>query len=402
VRRHRWHFFMTPLEHTSILWLDDLYRGLLTPSGRVAVWIVASSTILLAGGLAPALATAFAFGVTALACALLFGLPFRPRVTATRHLPPSPSAGDSWTYTVRVRNCGRTTLRMLNVEERGLPLEVRPLGEAPVIDRLRPGEEASVRLRLRCLARGAYVLGKLQVASSFPSALCKLGRVIPLCDRLLVYPAFAPIAHMHVPASRLHQPGGIAVASRVGDSSELLGLRDWRDGDRIRDVHWPTYARTSRLMVRETQEEYFVRLAMVLDVGVHKHAQERLFERALSLAAGIADTLARRDYIVDIFAAGESVYHFQAGRALAHLDHILEILACLEPGDRLDGRALEAALLPEAARLSCAIFVFLDWDQARADLVARLRALGVSVRVLVMRHDRDLVGLTAEEALVLP
>ena len=116
--------------------------------------------------------------------------------------------------------------------------------------------------------------------------------------------------------------------------------------------------------MKEYQEEYFVRLAMVLDVESRSAQDDALFERSLSLAAGIADVLARQEYIIDIFAAGSQVFHFQAGRALAHFEHILEILACLEAEDRLDMNALEAALLPEAGKLSAVILVMMDWDEA--------------------------------------
>ena len=44
--------------------------------------------------------------------------------------------------------------------------------------------------------------------------------------------------------------------------------------------------------------------ALVLDIAApHRDGEERL-ERALSVAAALADALARRDYIIDLFAAG--------------------------------------------------------------------------------------------------
>ena len=49
-RRRRWSFWMPPLEHRPILILDDLYRGLLTPWGRVLLWgAVVTGTMLLSG-----------------------------------------------------------------------------------------------------------------------------------------------------------------------------------------------------------------------------------------------------------------------------------------------------------------------------------------------------------------
>jgi uncharacterized protein (DUF58 family) len=389
VARRRWSFFMSPLEHTGIRMLDDWHRGLLTPMGRVMLWSAFASGLLLLGGLHWPLLLAFCFCCAALLFGFVFALPFRPRVDLERRLPPPACAGEELSYPVVVRNLGRRAAHNLVIEERGLPPELRPSGAPPLIERLGPGESAEVTLRLKCTARGAFELRRLQAASLLPTGLVKLPRKLRREQRLLVYPRFTPIEGFDAPVAKNLQPGGIPTASKVGESGELFGTRDWHEGDRIRDVHWPSYARTGRLVVKELQEEYFVRLAMVLDVEARSRKDRALLEKSLSRAAAVADALARRDHIVDIFAAGPNIYRFQAGRALAHLDSILEVLACLEPGDRIDFGALEAALLPEAERLSAVILLLMDWDERRSLLVTQLRSHGVAVRVLLMRpHDR--------------
>jgi uncharacterized protein (DUF58 family) len=400
-RRHRWSFFMAAEEHGFIRFLQDRYHGLLTPVGRVMLWAALAAALLLLGGLVTPLILFFSFSASALLAAAVAGLPFRPRVSLTRLLPPPVSAGDVLTYRVRVENTGRRTLRHVAIEERDLPPQLKPVGEAPVIDALAPGERTEVTLRLTCTTRGVYELSALQAASLFPSALVKWPRRSPGRDRVLVYPRFTPLESFEVPHGRNYQPGGIAIASQVGDSTEFFGTRDWHDGDRTRDIHWPSFARTGRLVVKEFQEEFFVRLAMVLDVQARSLKEEALLEKALSLAAGMADVLARQEYIIDLFAAGPEVFHFQAGRALAHFEHILDILAALEPGDQLDIQALEAALLPESSQLSAVIFVVMDWEPSRAALVEKLKAHGVAVRVLSVRPDRRPTGLAPEEVVEL-
>jgi len=400
-RRRRWSFFMPPEEHRFIRFLSDRYRALLTPLGQAMLWASGAAALMMLWGLQPAIAF-FSFCAAALVAGLVAGLPFRPRLTLTRRLPPPVSAGDTLLYQVVVENRSRWAARKVVFEERNLPPELKLVGEPPVMELLRPGERAEVSLALSCVTRGAYELPWLQAASFFPSALVKWPRRAPGKDRLLVYPRFTPLERFEVPHGRNYQPGGIPIASSVGESTELAGTREWREGDRLRDIHWPSFARTHRLVVKEYQEEYFVRLAMVLDVETREQKDDALFERSLSLAAGIADVLARQEYIIDIFAAGSQVFHFRAGRALAHFEHILEILACLETEDRLDVGALEAVLLPEAQRLSAVILVMMDWDEPRAELIRKLKAHGVAVRVLSVRKDRRPEGLAPEEVVELP
>lgn len=399
--RRRWSFRMEAIDHRSILILDNLYRGRLTPAGRAVLWgTVASSTFLL-GGLSSGLAQAFGFFWALSGVALLTVFQPRPKVQVQRLLSPPPSAHETWTYRVRVENRGTRPLYGLSVEERGLPAELRPVEEPPIIDVLEPGATALVSLRLHCRLRGEYQLNQLQVASAWPSGLLKVGKVITQPERVLVYPQFSPIEHIDLPMGKTHQPGGVPTAAKIGESAELHSLRAWREGDRLRDVCWPAFARTGKLIVREFQEEYFSRVALVVDLSAPKVADEIFVERALSMAAALTDVLARQDQIIDIFAAGVQVRRFSTGRALDHQAHVLELLACLEAGDRLDSAALTEALLPEASRLSTVFMVVTDWDKQRLHMLGTFRALGLCLRVICVRPGVVLEGLSVEEQLVL-
>ncbi|MFT5682433.1 MAG: hypothetical protein ACI8RZ_003351 [Myxococcota bacterium] len=392
---------MPPLEHRFIRRLDDGYRGGLTPMGRAIFWGLIAASVLRLGSLSEALYVVVAAAGAMIIGAFIIGVPFRPRVSVVRRMPPPPIAGEVWRYEVTITNTGTTPCRDLHLTERGLPAALRPVGELAPIPQLDPGASVRVLLSLRCLKRGAYTLGALQASSSFPAGLVKLGWRDRAAARVLVYPAFTRLEDFEVPVGRLHQPGGIPVASRVGESMELSGLRQWREGDRPRDVHWAAYARTGRLVVREYQEEHFARLALVLDVEAARREDEPHFERGLSIAAAIADALARKEYIIDIFAAGDDVHHFQAGRSIAHFDNILELLACLTPGSCLDVEALSAAILPAARQLSAVIFVMTGWDEDRRGIVDAMRGAGVAVRVVCARPGVTLTGLSPDEQVVI-
>ncbi len=399
--RRRWHFFMTPLEHVSIRALDDRYRSWLTPMGRMVLWAGLAAVILTLGGLRPGLLATLGTLAWLGVAGTVLGFFFRPRVALRRQFGAFPTAGEVWSYRVRVENTGKTAVRNVLVEERGLPPELRPVDEPPLLDLLEPGAVGYVTLKLHCQRRGAYELPALQAASAAPSGLIKVPRVIKQRDQVLVYPAFSPLSGLDVPTGRNYQPGGMSIASNVGESPEVVGLREWREGDRPRDIHWPSMARTGKLLVKERMEEYFVRLALVLDVEARRVRDEVHMERALSVGAALAEALARKDYIIDLFCAGSAVHHFQAGRALAHMENILEILAALDGGDRLDLDGLTQALLPEAPRLSGVIFVMVDWEPGRLALVTALRGLGVAVRVVCVKPGKALTGLLPGEEVVL-
>jgi uncharacterized protein (DUF58 family) len=240
-------------------------------------------------------------------------------------------------------------------------------------------------MRLQCAKRGAYTLRGLCAASAFPLGLWRGRRRSPQEVSFLVYPAFTTPVSFPVPEGRQYQPGGLLLSSHVGESSEFLYTREYRSGDNPRHVHWASWARVGAPTVKVYQEEYFVRLALVIDTEVPAGTSDAAFEAGISAAAGIADYLSRRDYIIDLFAAGATVYHFQAGRALAHFEHILELLACLEATPQVQWSALAEAMLPESPRLTAVVAILMDWTPARAAFLSQLRALGVAGRILVIR-----------------
>jgi uncharacterized protein (DUF58 family) len=147
-----------------------------------------------------------------------------------------------------------------------------------------------------------------------------------------------------------------------------------------------------RPIVREWVEEYMLRVAVVLDTHVPPSArllQERreAFERAVSVAAAVSDYMARQDYLVDLFAAGPDLYHLTAGRSLAYLDQILDILACVEESAKEPFEVIEPQIGELLARISTVICVMLDWNENRRAFVHRLHAQGAAVKVIILRDS---------------
>jgi hypothetical protein len=73
----------------------------------------------------------------------------------------------------------------------------------------------------------------------------------------------------------------------VGDSQEFLQLRDYRPGDPVRRIHWPSTARSGRLVVKETGEEYFARIGLVMDTFTGDD-DGAILDAAVSVAASLA------------------------------------------------------------------------------------------------------------------
>ncbi len=109
---------------------------------------------------------------------------------------------------------------------------------------------------------------------------------------MLVIPRIADVKRLRTPMGQRYQPGGVALASKTGESMELLGVRPYRAGDRVRDLHVRGWARTGKPVVREYQQEYFSRIGVVVDTDGAAGTPAQL-EAAISLAAGAVAQLSR-------------------------------------------------------------------------------------------------------------
>jgi uncharacterized protein (DUF58 family) len=189
-----------------------------------------------------------------------------------------------------------------------------------------------------------------------------------------------------LPGAFRYQAGGVALASNVGQSEEFVALRDYRHGDPLRHIHWRSWAKVGKPVVREFEDEFFVRHALVLDTAVD-NPRSPVFEEAVSVAASFAASIRTQESLLDLLFVGAQSYCFTSGRGLAHSDQMLEILASVQPSTDLSLTALETLVLNHISAVSGVIFVFLCWDKARQDFVAKVRGLGVPLLVLVVAAE---------------
>ncbi|MDQ7825051.1 MAG: DUF58 domain-containing protein [Candidatus Eremiobacteraeota bacterium] len=389
-------------------WLQSAYMRKLTPSGRIIFWI-----LVLSSGLGFYSFTIKIYYVFIILFALFFvsfiytGLfsYLKPPRLEVSHAPPGRSTcGHSVRVRIQVRNLSAKNYYDLTVTEGALPPFIHEHQEgAHYIPHLPPHGETSCEVVLEFTRRGHYVLPGIEVESSFPFGIGKGMRRFPQEKSLLVYPRFHHLTSLDIPVGKRYQPGGIALTSNLGESTEFICTREYRVGDSPRFIHWRSSARLGKPVVKEFQEEYFCRIALLLDTYVPPGSKQKAFESleaAISLSAAVADNLSRKEYIIDIFAAGPNVYHLQAGRSLAYLENILDILACIEHCSTPPFEKLEPILLENLSQITTCIMVFLDWDEPRERLVRTARALGTAVKAIIVRDGAPSADPAPYEGLV--
>jgi len=270
----------------------------------------------------------------------------------------------------------------LSRRRRGNPFRLAKVGEAAVPP-LPPRQSAEVRVELTPLRRGIVRLDGLTLARPDPLGLFRALRNVALPSAMLILPKRYPVPPVALPGALKYQRGGVVMASNVGQSDEFVALRDYRGGDPLRHIHWRSWAKAGKPIVKEFEDEFFVRHALVLDTFTARpHSDE--FEEAVSVAASFACTVLTQESLLDLLFVERQAYCFTAGRGLAHADQMLEVLASVQPC-RGKFAALDHLVIGHAGIVSGCIFVLLAWDEPRRRLVAKMKLLGLPVLVLVIR-----------------
>jgi uncharacterized protein (DUF58 family) len=248
-----------------------------------------------------------------------------------------------------------------------------------------------VTLRGDALRRGNQHFQGMTVARADPLGLMRGLSPQAALANLLVLPRRYSLPPIALPGSRRYQPGGVSLASSVGDSEEFIGLRDYRPGDPLQRIHWKSYARAGEPVVREYQDEYFERHALILDtfaLGTKAGAElASAFEEAVSIAASFACTLNTQECLLDLMFVGTESYTYTAGRGQMSTGGLLEVLASVQLCADKPFRALHDAVIARRSLLTGSICILLAWDDARREFVRRLRTLGVPVLALVVTAD---------------
>lgn len=343
---------------------------------------------------------------------------FRIRVSITRRLPPFATAGETLRYSITLRNHSKKRMDGLLLQE--VPVIKYPTFEE-FVDAREPGESTrngwdrmvkyhrfqwltdrqnaafprehrlpavgansylKTYVELLPRHRGYLELSGIDIKRMEPFGLFKSSVKIATANRLLVLPKRYDVPDVRLPGKRKFHAGGIALASSVGNAEEFRSLREYRPGDPMRLLHWKSVAKTSELIIRENEDEFFVRHALVLDTfSLHPYSER--FETAVSIAASLACTVRSQESMLDLMFVGDKAHCFSAGRGVDHTGRMLETLACITPCRDKPFSELYPLVRSHVSMLSGCICILQQWDEERAELIRILMQYNVPVKVLV-------------------
>jgi len=364
---------------TIAVWIGNHF----TPAGRFFLVVLVISAVFGTDTNRTLAYQIFTFVASLIVLSFLAGMTAAPRVELQRFLPESAIVGEPNRYRLTIQNRDNRRYSELIVSE-DLPDEGRILNLPQTsIPDLLPNSISEIDAEVTPLRRGKLNLTALTVSRPDPIGIWKRRQRVPADSSILVLPKRYPVPRLNLPGSRKYQPGGVAMSSSIGESQEFESLREYRPGDPVRKIHWRSWARTGKLIVKEYQDEYFVRHGLVLDTFPTMD-DPQIFEEAVSVAASFASSVLTQDSLLDLLFVGAEAYRFTAGRGLGGPEKMLQVLACVEPCTHRPFQDLHYNVISRYNSLSGCICVLLAWDEPRQEFIRHLQSLRVPVIVVVI------------------
>jgi uncharacterized protein (DUF58 family) len=295
----------------------------------------------------------FAFGLTAGALLLSFwfsGIVLR-KLTLHRLESPTVSAGQpaalEYQLTNRRNHWAGFSLWISEARFSG-PLAAPPQGFCP---HLPARHTRTVRSGFTPLRRGVVVLRTVEVTSAFPFGFIRRKAQFNLPQEVLVLPRVGRLQRaLKLRGRDVFDSGALANRLR-GGPEEFFGMREYRQGDSVRLIHWGRSARTGELIVREMTAHTPPQLVVLLDLtsgsastpaSTHAGPAEDV-ERAIEVAASAACHGLSQGYAVGLVVIGAAPHPALARPALVGERRrlILETLArvdvsTLDPDARVE------------------------------------------------------------------
>jgi uncharacterized protein (DUF58 family) len=286
-----------------------------------------------------------AWDVLVLAAALLDGLrlPAASELDAGRSWSNAPALDSETEIELTIENRGRTIVDCRLVDD--LP---PALVEEPETLRLTafPRVPASLRYRVEPRERGDWDTGGLYVRYRSPLGLTERWAKAPLTQTVRVYPALRTGEEQKIFLARSRQIDlQLRQAHQRGLGRDFESLREYREGDDLRDICWTATARRGNPITRQYQTERSQPVWIVLDCGRLMRARvatgTKLFrnsgaapsrhsklDHACTTAVALAQLALFSGDKVGLLAYGQGIQQrLLPGRGASHLRQLIESLA---------------------------------------------------------------------------
>jgi len=377
-------------------------------TGAIAgqIWITGAIGIILIGMILnqPTVTAIGTILLLTLALAWLWNRQVLSRLVFARHMDADRCfAGESLHLTLRLTNKKFLPMPWVRVED-VLSTRVRVRdweayqSESPssqivsFFTALRWYERITWHLTLQCPRRGYHQIGPVTMRSGDPFGFFMSKIELPGEQYLTVYPRLIVLDEIGLPPR--HLLGDDAVRRPViTDPTRVIGVRDYRPEDPFRAIHWKASARAGSYQTKIYEPTANLQIAIFLNLDTvtryYEGIDQEHLERAISVAASLAEWAVMRKYAVGVYANGliaqtDHTLRIPPGRRPDQYARILEGLARLTPFTYVNIAGTLEQETPHFPWGSTVLIVTMTMTDALRAALARLVGRGLRVVIVAL------------------
>lgn len=263
---------------------------------------------------------------------------------------------------------------------------------------LMPYKEIVRRHEVTCMHRGVYNLNTVTMTAGDLLGLRERHKTLDVDTTLVVYPLILDISEMPEPSRQWY--GDVTVRRWIMPDPFLVnGIRDYRAGDPMRDIHWGATARMAKLQVKTRDFTTSPEVLILLNVqakenlwGDMNREERELIEKGINYCATLASWAVSSGVKVGFGSNGnfdESISgnRIESGCSSGHMNMLLEALARFSI-ERREGFHITMQREEDAGTSGLDIvLVSAYWTESLDKHANALRAAGNTVTIIPIEKD---------------
>jgi len=188
-----------------------------------------------------------------------------PAPIIKRELSGSLAVGVTHEIKLSVRNPAQRSINVDVYDHFPEQTEIKGMPRRLLLDSL---EVAELKYYAKPLQRGLLKFIRLECLVLSPLSLWRYNHLLSVVNDVRVYPNYAPVIEFALLSTENHlSMMGILKHRRRGQGMDFHQLREFRDGDSIKQIDWKASSRMRKMIAREYQDERDQQIMVMMDCG---------------------------------------------------------------------------------------------------------------------------------------
>ena len=312
---------------------------------------------------------------------------------AERITPAALSVARQHTIHLRIHNSSHKTIQCDITDAYPDDMECNDLPQALSV---KPNGWTETQYILSPNQRGAYHFDNIYLRLLSSWGLWSRTITLAAPHRIRIYPDFTAISTYALTAvdNQLSRTG-VKRHRRRGDGSEFLQLRDYREGDAMKNIDWKASARFHKVVTREYEDEKNQEIICLLDCSYRMRSQDgelSHFDHTLNAILLLAHIVTRQGDSIGLSTFGGVKRWLPPQGGKQSLNRLLNTLYDIQPGHTVaDYHAAAIELFKHQKKRALILLITNVRQEDSDDAQAAIKLLSRKHRVLLVNLYEEIL-----------